>query len=353
MDGYRRIAKDRVDIGAYEFEAYEFDTERLTKEWVMANLFLGEKIKMDGKQFIVNEIFSNINGFYAAGLIYYVEREPQEAMLVFRGSDDALDWIFANTHIGGIGYNQYMVARTDVLNWAERNTQGVALTLTGHSLGGALAQWFAVDLQGDRLKEVETFNSPGISRFHANQFNQGTTKVTHHIVRGDIVSLAGEAFIAGTNFLYTVNAGVFDLIGRHAVVWDLKELLGTPISTASLNSPYFNFFPLLPAILMRGNVEGVRTYLGMATYSTGVLVNISNNPIQFINNPGAHIANGINLLWNRTFGNLFSSSEALSPLSALNSSEVGEYLLLFDFDGTLGADHKGTIILGFPAGLRV
>ena len=75
--------------------------------------------------------------------------------------------------------------------------------IVGHSLGGALAQWIAAAFtsdgnDSDRIDQLVTFNSPGISEDAANSFVPSkATSVTHYIVNGDVVSMAGDAFIAG------------------------------------------------------------------------------------------------------------------------------------------------------------
>ena len=67
-------------------------------------------------------------------------------------------------------------------------------------MGGALTQLFAADFtnRGGKLGEIVTFNSPGIGKSFVGNFNpQNVSNVNHYIVSGDIVSLAGEAYVPG------------------------------------------------------------------------------------------------------------------------------------------------------------
>jgi len=195
-------------------------------------------------QFFLNLGINISMGFDAVGLVKYVGGKVFDAILVFRGSNDIFDWLH-NVDKRGVGYGQYAntTIHKSVMDWVK--AQGT-VSLVGHSLGGALAQWFAVDISkeaGVDLKRVETFNAPGISKEHADKFNKKDTKVIHHIVSGDFVSLAGEAFIATDDVrIYTVKVGEFWT--RHsALINDLKPTTPYPriTDTTELNSRNFTY----------------------------------------------------------------------------------------------------------------
>ena len=173
--------------------------------------------------------------------------------------------------------------------------------LTGHSLGGALSQWIATAVVTDtglRLNEVVTFNSPGISRT-AVDAAEGTIRprvengVTHYIVSGDFVSLAGEKYIPGDVFLTTVvNGLLFDLndlnplpgflnsspqfvtLPRHTrpilieqvenqdgqITHQLDILETVPLAIDRLNFPEFNF--LSDPVYRDGLTKGLYVLLG-------------------------------------------------------------------------------------------
>jgi hypothetical protein len=67
----------------------------------------------------------------------------------------------------GIGYDQFEGSKNEIDKWLKKVSQpetdlSFLPTITGYSLGGALAQWVAASHQGS-LGKIVTFNSPGIS----------------------------------------------------------------------------------------------------------------------------------------------------------------------------------------------
>ncbi len=80
------------------------------------------------------------------------------------------------------------------------------VTLTGHSLGGALAQHAAAG-NSDLISDVVGFQAPGIGSNAANAFNQansdGHIGVRFHEHSNDVVHRAGEQKLAGTTNTYT------------------------------------------------------------------------------------------------------------------------------------------------------
>ena len=176
-----------------------------------------------GANFVVNQIFDNPkDGFQAVGLV-----SPTNApILALRGTEptdphDAL----ADANSRGVGFNQFSdnwLGPRGVREWLNSVSQpsagnaGGAVDVVGHSLGGALAQWIAAAYthQGHQIGRVVTFNSPGISSSYSRLFiSSRSLGVTDYISSGDIVSMAGQAFIAGQ----------YDLVH-----YDSQSLLGSP-----------------------------------------------------------------------------------------------------------------------------
>lgn len=160
------------------------------------------------------ELRDENGNFHSSGeqdiTIYDLDRPP---VLAIRGTepDEAEDW-FTNLDPDGIGFSQFFFNRDPVEEWLRNVSdpeQGAFFFrphITGHSLGGALSQWFAASYtsSGGNLGEIVTFASPGIAS--RNSFDHGTSRfdanradsVTHYITAGDIVSLAGQRYLPGS-----------------------------------------------------------------------------------------------------------------------------------------------------------
>ncbi|MGY6529315.1 MAG: choice-of-anchor L domain-containing protein [Cyanobacterium sp.] len=207
-------------------------------------------------------------GFYAIGLISDDPNAPP--ILAIRGSDDAFDWL-QNTDIRGVGFEQFHEFRSDIVSWLESLDQPAYIT--GHSLGGALSQWFGsyiTDTTDLSLGEIVTFNSPGISpivNFEGNTFGSNlfddrqVLGVTHYTTSADAVSLAGRNYLNGAfkQLQYvgmppSVNFQTFieDVISKVVLEKHLNPILDptlvdslggtvTPQPFSFLNSPVFNY----------------------------------------------------------------------------------------------------------------
>jgi hypothetical protein len=269
--------------------------EFLSKGFVYTNHVRGDNA---GYGYTVDTVLTGtISGFYALGL-----KSPDAApILVFRGTELTLNRflpdLFADFDSNGVGYRQFEPNRGKVGDWVRMISTSGPVTITGHSLGGALTQWFAADLtsQAQRLGEVVTFNSPGIGRSFADLFRVDLTLgATHYVVNGDIVSMAGEAFLKGRYVLESFLE--FNPLNKHGLPV-LAESIGARHRPADieaklyssvdwLNSPFFIFtdpvyyvylglaqeamirlgqFQTIPsALLFRSSTEGVRREIGAA-----------------------------------------------------------------------------------------
>jgi serralysin len=183
-------------------------------------------------------------GFQALGLISTSCTKPP--VFVIRGTSEPID-DRANHDPNCIGLNQFDANRDAIAAWLTQTD--AKPDIVGHSLGGAIAQIVATKLI-DCIGEVVTFNAPGTSRAIAHQFlcNGGVRKtVTHYIVDGDIVSLAGECFIAGKVFFQSFTDPAIDPLSNLRKHQKIGRLLSTPpfgftqseISVNALNHPAF------------------------------------------------------------------------------------------------------------------
>ncbi|MEG4227075.1 S8 family serine peptidase [Microcoleus sp. N9_B2] len=175
------------------------------------NSLLGNKLAVGevlNSGYKVDKVISDPStGFYAVGLVSIDGSQPP--VLAVRGTAGSpterqgiatLKDVLEDANPISIGYSQFQANKNEIEAWlAAQNQQGRRPDVVGHSLGGALAQTIAAEFT-DKVGQTVTFNSPGIDDSIALKFakNKGNPEnVTHYVVSGDIVQMAGEAFLPG------------------------------------------------------------------------------------------------------------------------------------------------------------
>jgi hypothetical protein len=138
------------------------------------------------------------SGSFEMQLFIPISEDSGMPVLAFRGSQEAMDFVH-DANPAGVGIAQF----DENIKLIAEVLQGVAkVDVTGHSLGGALAQYTAVAFP-NKVRRVVTFQSPGIpaSRLQKlldhNAESKNPIESTHYRNRGDIVDDAGEAFTPG------------------------------------------------------------------------------------------------------------------------------------------------------------
>lgn len=132
-------------------------------------------------------------------------------VLAFRGTAN-LRGVQDDVDRYGVGAYQFASNEGKIVQML--GAAGGKVIVTGHSLGGALAQLTACDYPGDILRVV-TFQSPGIPKAEADKLKQynrehpeAQVESTHHRMQGDLVPMAGEALTEGEVYTYkSVGAG--------------------------------------------------------------------------------------------------------------------------------------------------
>ncbi len=155
-----------------------------------------------GKQWIrVNSIHAN-SGF--DGDIFYCE-ETNTLIVAFRGTEFGLDEQGfkdgIKTDLLEFGYNRKPKQYDDALKLAQdakkmigtKYSEDTRLIITGHSLGGGLAQLVGSQIEFKDV-EVHTFNAIGVAQMVDNLSKQGLTfsynysNITNHVITRDFVS---------------------------------------------------------------------------------------------------------------------------------------------------------------------
>jgi hypothetical protein len=205
---------------------------------------------------------SNAPNFYAIGLV----ADGAPPILVTRGTNDLTDWL-SNINENGVGFDQFYNYRIAIDQWLNSlGSRGYSQAyITGHSLGGALAQWFAsyyTSFRQQPLAGVVTYNAPGISKliqkggeeFGTSAFRKNLVDdVTHYIANGDIVSLFGDDFIDGNISKFSrTDTWAHIPFSPHLDPLLIQELpenqrsrpegFYSSLGINQLNSPIFNFY---------------------------------------------------------------------------------------------------------------
>lgn len=159
-------------------------------------------------------------GAFALGL----NSPNKPPVLTFRGTElPNLPDILADLSPQGVGFNQFEAIQSEVTDWLSARVEPAYLT--GHSLGGALAQGTASAFtdSGNELGRVATFNSPGIRQNEAQNFDGSLVNdgITHYISHGDVVSLGGEEYNFGN--------------------WQLGSFMALDTDNSFTGSTIFNF----------------------------------------------------------------------------------------------------------------
>jgi hypothetical protein len=142
------------------------------------------------------------------GLIMPKKNSDKQPVLAFKGTDFSKTGdVMADADPVSVGFTAFKLKQKEIE--ALISQAGEKVVVTGHSLGGALAQHAASAFTGS-ISKVVTFQAPGISQEQVRQFNNNVKdmkkderpEVVHHLATGDIVDLAGGKHIGGSG-LYT------------------------------------------------------------------------------------------------------------------------------------------------------
>lgn len=152
-------------------------------------------------------------GLYVAKFDPVDPKSGVAPVVAFRGSEggspDAREVIKdaqADLGYSYVGQNQYEAKKSEIAKLFQ-DPNGQKVDVTGHSLGGALAQKAAADNIAN-THGLTTFQAPGILKADADKFARENQKygvdVNHHYATTDLVHRAGEAKLGGNFWEHTL-----------------------------------------------------------------------------------------------------------------------------------------------------
>lgn len=312
----------------YEFVAKSLATQDMSKQdatdpslsaedraRILARQQLLESWGYQGTVSADQEIIDPETGLYA------VRFDPLEgeagrgrsSVLAFRGTEAVVgDELSADNPLGvfndvltdfgpSVGSRQYEANAEAIRALLEGGTD--TSVLTGHSLGGYLAQRVAAE-NADKTDSVVTFQAGGIDEGHADRFEEanadGHIDVRHHQTNWDVVHLAGEQRLDGTFFQHNADgprsAHALYLMYDDQDATSLVEAAGSKDMVTTHDDPVPRWQRGL-AEGLRAGVGGVGQVFGSPLVGLwnlgGGLADAGQNAVDGLSRTGGEIWNGL------------------------------------------------------------
>lgn len=205
----KELGKENVSFEYLaHFLAYQDDsffnqgsTNQPDKSWSQAAKVL-EKMGYDLKS---AQVYHGKQDFDAVR-IQPLKGMSKNPVIAFRGTEPThLDDITTDLNPVGVGFDQ-LYKNVDLILQIIKDAGGRA-DFTGHSLGGALAQ-YAAAYYPNVANRVVTFQAPGIDKQSADLFakQKNRPQVTHNIADNDVVDLAGSSHLEGDFYRHELNS---------------------------------------------------------------------------------------------------------------------------------------------------
>jgi hypothetical protein len=245
-------------------------------------------VAMAGKHGLVMQVFSS-------------KRPDQPSVVAFRGTVPSdIDTLLSDANPKGVGTDQFGGNRGLI----EQTLRAVAKTgrviVSGHSLGGAVAQLVAVAFPA-LVARVVTFHTPGIEKSSAaslhgyNQAHPGQAiQSDHYQLQDDLVEEVGEALTDGTIHQYKLtNAKATELLATHCtyILADVALLKGRTLPAHDKGRNVV-FVKDLPSSSKKStSLEKLRKIAGTVVLGTADAVNEAG---KVVNDAGQGIKKGVN-----------------------------------------------------------
>lgn len=220
---------DRVKEAAHEIPDEDILMEQLAHRLAYGH---ANPAMLEEQGLVVAEEFEDPKTGFAVTLLVSIHgnRPP---VLVFRGTQSAKAW-HDDFNLAGVGAGQFAANKQKIKELMAK--AGAKVIVTGHSLGGALAQKAAAAFP-EHVRRIATFQSPGVNASEADAVAEhnaknpnAAIKSAHYRSQGDIVHRAGERLTPGR--VHTIKqSGVHNPANAHMslLLPDLNDLRGEPV----------------------------------------------------------------------------------------------------------------------------
>ena len=198
-------------------------------EQIAHDMTYENKLKPEQQQLLAKFGYSDgglIDGPFGFEMRSFVPSKPEypNPILAFRGTEfSKIKDLVADLEPQSVGLQQFNANRRRIELELQKLSKRGKVWLTGHSLGGALAQLAGSEF-ADLTGRIITFQSPGIDAKHVAQLKKHNkanpdkaVQSTHYQVAGDVVSGAGEALTPGELVRFEMNPSSGATMKHYAV----------------------------------------------------------------------------------------------------------------------------------------
>ena len=201
-------------------------------------------------------------------------------MLALRGTAD-MAGALTDADPQQVGHHQFKENAGKILALIQQG--GGKVDVTGHSLGGAVAQITAAHYTKN-IGRVTTFQSPGINKATVKMFSENMKKmkkgdrpdVNHHTVKNDLVSKAGQENLPGVVYEHDMGeinpleahtawtSGTADRKSDRAAYGMTDEFFQNQLGKEIYDESTIMKFKSNPHVFKRALAEAVRSLVGTA-----------------------------------------------------------------------------------------
>jgi len=170
---------------------------------------LGETYEFaNGTQWTVIDVEDDAQTGFRAIALESTDPADDRVIVAFAGSDDGADWVNNIEQGLGLSADQYEQADAFAAKWKE--AEGNNVRLTGHSLGGGLASYAAIE----NNLHATGINSAPLAANHVGLNPFDWARITQYYVPGEALSILNEAnpldFRPGLNIAVEGEGSILD-----------------------------------------------------------------------------------------------------------------------------------------------